>query len=53
MFLTLGLIQLKSIKEYGIKILNKPISEKYDAIILAVAHAEFTKISFGENKIVR
>jgi UDP-N-acetyl-D-glucosamine/UDP-N-acetyl-D-galactosamine dehydrogenase len=41
---------VESIKEYGIKILNKPISEKYDAIILAVAHAEFTKISLEKIK---
>ena len=41
---------VESIKEYGIKILNIPISEKYDAIILAVAHAEFTKISLEKIK---
>ncbi len=40
----------ESIKEYGVKTINEPIFKKYDAIILAVAHDEFTKLSIKEIK---
>ncbi len=38
------------LSEYGIKILNTlvPQSEKYDAIVLSVAHNEFSKLNIGE-----
>jgi len=39
-----------SIKEYGIKIVEEPFPKKYDAIILAVAHDQFTKLSLDEIK---
>ena len=41
---------IQSIKEYGVKTINEPIFKKYDAIILAVAHDEFTKLSVKEIK---
>ena len=41
---------IESIKEYGVKTIKEPFSEKYDAIILAVAHDEFTKLSLEEIK---
>ena len=40
----------ESTKEYGIKILKEPISNKYDAIILAVAHDDFFSLSLEEIK---
>ena len=33
------------LKEYGIKTIDQPIKGKYDAIVLAVAHDEFKKLS--------
>ena len=42
--------------EFGIKPINKPLVSKYDAILLAVAHNEFTELSpekirtFGKDK---
>ena len=36
--------------EHNINLVNKPISGKYDAIILAVAHDEFKKLSLNEIK---
>jgi len=39
-----------SIKEYDIKIVRHPISKKYDAIVLAVAHEDFKKLSLAEIK---
>ena len=44
--------------EYGIYLIDKPIKDKYDAIILAVAHDEFKKLSesqiraYGKDKHV-
>lgn len=40
----------EALDEYGIKIINKPHKEKYDAIVLAVDHDEFRKLSVGELK---
>ncbi|MDP9041726.1 MAG: nucleotide sugar dehydrogenase [Bacteroidota bacterium] len=39
-----------ALSEYGITILNTlvPQSEKYDAIVLSVAHNEFSKLNIGE-----
>tara|TARA_B100000989_G_scaffold299063_1_gene292765 strand:+ start:10128 stop:11453 length:1326 start_codon:yes stop_codon:yes gene_type:complete len=38
------------LNEYDINLVNRPISGKYDAIILAVAHDEFKKLSLNEIK---
>ena len=38
------------LNEHNINLVNKPISGKYDAIILAVAHDEFKKLSLNEIK---
>jgi UDP-N-acetyl-D-galactosamine dehydrogenase len=37
--------------EYGISLLDKPFNNKYDAIILAVAHDDFKKLSFEKIKV--
>ena len=36
------------LNEYGIKIIEKPLKEKYQAIILAVSHKEFHDIGINE-----
>ncbi len=38
------------LKEYGIEVIDYPIHGKYDAIILAVEHDEFRKLSFKQIK---
>jgi UDP-N-acetyl-D-glucosamine/UDP-N-acetyl-D-galactosamine dehydrogenase len=38
----------ESVHEYGIKPIDKPIEGKYDAIILAVAHDDFKKLSLEQ-----
>ncbi|MNQ79276.1 UDP-N-acetyl-D-glucosamine 6-dehydrogenase [compost metagenome] len=35
-------------KEYGLEMLNSAPREKFDAIVLGVAHAEFLKLNFSE-----
>ena len=40
----------ESIKEYGVKVIDKPVCKNYDAIVLAVAHEEFKKLSLSEIK---
>jgi len=35
-------------KEYGIKLLNKPVIGKYDVIVLAVNHDQFKKLTLEE-----
>jgi UDP-N-acetyl-D-glucosamine/UDP-N-acetyl-D-galactosamine dehydrogenase len=40
----------QSMNEYGIKTIARPISEKYDAIILAVIHEDFKKLSLSQIK---
>ena len=37
-----------AIKEYGIELIDKPKQDKYDAILLAVAHDVFRKFSLNE-----
>jgi UDP-N-acetyl-D-galactosamine dehydrogenase len=37
-------------KEYGIKLIDQPISNKYDAIVIAVAHDEFLKMGIDKIK---
>jgi len=37
--------QEEALREYGIKPIERPINGKYDAIILAVAHDEFKKLT--------
>ena len=37
--------QDEALREYGIKPIDKPINGKYDAILLAVAHDEFKKLT--------
>ena len=50
--------KIEASKEYGINPINEPVKSKYDAIILAVSHKEFTKLkveqirSYGKNKHV-
>ncbi len=39
-----------AVQEYSIKLIDKPIEGKYDAIILAVAHDEFKKLSLEQIK---
>jgi UDP-N-acetyl-D-glucosamine/UDP-N-acetyl-D-galactosamine dehydrogenase len=39
-----------SMKEFGIEIIEKPLTDKYDAIILSVAHDEFKKLSASKIK---
>ena len=36
--------------EYGIKPINKPLKKNYEAIVLAVAHDEFKKLSLTQIK---
>jgi len=38
------------VHEYGIKPINQPVEGKYDAILLAVAHDEFKKLSLEQIK---
>ena len=44
------LLKNEILNEHNINLVNKPISGKYDAIILAVAHDEFKKLSLNEIK---
>ena len=37
-------------REYAIKLIKKPINGKYDAIIIAVAHDEFKKLTLEQIK---
>ena len=41
----------EAMHEYNIKLLNQPVEGKYDAIVLAVAHNEFKKLSLEQIKI--
>ena len=38
----------KAIEEYNIELIDRPINNKYDAIILAVAHDEFKKLTLNQ-----
>jgi UDP-N-acetyl-D-galactosamine dehydrogenase len=40
-----------ALEEYGIKLISYPIKEKYDAIILAVAHDDFKALSLEQIKV--
>ena len=42
--------KFKSNNEYGIALVNEPTHGKYDAIILAVAHDEFKRMTLGQIK---
>jgi UDP-N-acetyl-D-galactosamine dehydrogenase len=35
----------QAVQEYNIKLIDKPIKDQYDAIVLAVAHDEFKSLS--------
>jgi UDP-N-acetyl-D-galactosamine dehydrogenase len=35
----------EAVHEYGIKLIDQPVEGKYDAILLAVAHDEFKRLS--------
>jgi UDP-N-acetyl-D-galactosamine dehydrogenase len=37
-------------EEYGIQLVNAPINNKYDAIVLAVSHSEFLNLNYSELK---
>ena len=37
--------QEDALREYGIKPIDRPINDKYDAILLAVAHDKFKKLT--------
>jgi UDP-N-acetyl-D-galactosamine dehydrogenase len=38
----------KAIEEYNIELIDRPINNKYDAIILAVAHDEFKRLTLNQ-----
>ena len=40
----------EAMREYGIKPIDSPINGKYDAIILAVAHDDFKKLTLEQIK---
>jgi len=42
--------QEEALREYGIRPINNPINGKYDAILLAVAHDEFKKLTLEQIK---
>jgi UDP-N-acetyl-D-galactosamine dehydrogenase len=42
--------QKEALREYGIKTIDNPINGKYDAILLAVAHDEFKKLTLEQIK---
>ena len=42
--------KIKVKKEYGITIISKPTSGKYDAIILALSHDEFKQLDANQIK---
>ena len=40
----------EAVYEYGIELIDQPIEGKYDAIVFAVAHDEFKKLSLEKIK---
>ena len=42
--------QEEAVREYGIKPINNPINDRYDAILIAVAHDEFKKLTLEQIK---
>ena len=40
----------ESIHEYNIDIIDEPLTNKYDAVVIAVAHQEFEKLSTEQIK---
>ena len=50
MYMIHGLIKDEALHEFSINLIDEPIKAKYDAILLAVAHDEFKRLSLDEIK---
>ena len=40
----------EALEEYGVELIEKPESQKYDAIVIAVSHEQFKKLNIDELK---